>query len=149
MSCRIERDSLDRYSSVIRLAGDVDLYDAPELKDLMAESIRAGTRHLICDLSEVTFIDSTALGVMIQARKRLEPDGGSIRVACPGPAIADIFEAVGLDRMVPVHASLDDAIAAVRIYRGPVDGPIAKRSGVKRWLASVGRSPTKGRYAGG
>lgn len=134
MGIRIERDSLDRSSSVIRLGGDIDLYAAPELKRVIFEAIGAGNRDLICDLSEVTFIDSTTLGIMIQARKRLEPGGGSIRVACPDPAIAGVFELVGLDRMVPVHGSLSEAVAALPTRRGPPDRQVAKRSGRRSWL---------------
>lgn len=144
MTFRIERDSLDRSSSVIRLSGDVDLYAAPELKRLMFEAIQAGNTDLICDLSEVTFIDSTALGVMIQARKRLEPGGGSVRVACPDPAIADVFELVGLDRMVPVHGSLSIAIAAVRPRLHEAAPQLPKRSRMRSWLRGL---PARGNPA--
>ncbi|HEX6460585.1 MAG TPA: STAS domain-containing protein [Thermoleophilaceae bacterium] len=134
MTVLIERDSIDKSASIIWLGGDIDLYVAPELKDLIFEAIRAGNTDLVVDLSAVTFIDSTALGVMVQARKRLEPEGGSIRVACPSTAIVEIFEMVGLDRVVPMHESVEDAVMAIRLRRGSAENKPATRSGTRRWL---------------
>ena len=64
---------------VIAVAGEVDIFTAPELKRAIAAAIDAGARRLVVDLTETRFLDSTALGVLIGAVKRLRPLGRAAR----------------------------------------------------------------------
>src|SRR3954452_9194366 len=98
---------------MIALAGEGDLMAAPELRRRVDSAIDGGATKLVLDLSESTFIDSTALGILLAALKRLRPRGGRGAALCPAPAIGNVFEITGLDRMMPVTGPLAEALAAL------------------------------------
>ena len=113
MNFNIEDQAVDDSTHVIELSGEVDLYTAPEFKERMVELIESGKKQIVVDLSKATFIDSTTLGVLVGGVKRLRPAGGSLALVCTDDNITKIFEITGLDRVFPIHASRDDALAAV------------------------------------
>ena len=97
--------------SIVRLAGELDLYNAPAVRDALAEAAVQKPKRLVVDLSEVEFIDSTALGVLIEARAKLT-DGNGFLLAGPGLETRRALEISGLDRHFEVHETLEDALAA-------------------------------------
>ena len=96
---------------LVRLADELDLYNAPAVREALLEAAGRSPERLIVDLSEVTFVDSTALGVLIEARSRLANRRGFMLVS-PGLEARRALEISGLDRHFAVHASLDEALAA-------------------------------------
>jgi anti-sigma B factor antagonist len=98
-------------TAVIALSGELDLYSCPEFKEELLRVIGAGATLVVVDLMETTFIDSTALGVLIRGVERLKLQDGRLVVACSDPNIVKIFEVTGLDRIFTVHRSLDEALA--------------------------------------
>jgi anti-sigma B factor antagonist len=96
---------------VVRLAGELDLYNANTVRDTLLECCGESPERLIVDLSAVRFIDSTALGVLIEARTRM-PNRKGFLLAAPGLETRRALEISGLDRHFSVHESLDDARAA-------------------------------------
>ncbi|MBA3420425.1 MAG: STAS domain-containing protein [Thermoleophilaceae bacterium] len=113
MNFQIQDQEVDSETHVIELGGEIDLYTAPEFKERMAEIIEEGKTRVIVDLSQATFIDSTTLGVLVGGVKRLRPAGGSLTLVCTDENITKIFEITGLDRVFPIHASRDEALADV------------------------------------
>jgi len=109
----IDDHEIDDETHVIELGGEIDLYTAPEFKERMVELIEAGKKRIVVDLSTATFIDSTTLGVLVGGVKRLRPAGGSLALVCTDQNITKIFEITGLDRVFPIHATRDEALAAV------------------------------------
>ena len=95
---------------VVSLAGELDLYNAHEVREALLECCAEGPNRLVVDLSSVRFIDSTALGVLIEARTKLENRRGFL-LAAPGLETRRALEISGLDRHFAVHDSLDDALA--------------------------------------
>jgi anti-sigma B factor antagonist len=98
-------------SVVVALAGELDLYNAHTLRETLLECCDEGPERLVVDLSEVRFIDSTALGVLIEARTRM-PNRRGFLLAAPGLETRRALEISGLDRHFAVHSSLDEALAA-------------------------------------
>jgi anti-sigma B factor antagonist len=98
-------------SVVVSLAGELDLYNAHEVREALLECCAEAPDRLVVDLSGVTFIDSTALGVLIEARTKLEDRRGFL-LAAPGLETKRALEISGLDRHFAVHDSLDAALAA-------------------------------------
>jgi anti-sigma B factor antagonist len=109
----ISDEEIDAETHVIELGGEIDLYTAPEFKERMVELIEGGKKHIVVDLSEATFIDSTTLGVLVGGVKRLRPTGGALALVCTDQNITKIFEITGLDRVFPIHATRDEALAAL------------------------------------
>ena len=96
---------------VIRLVGELDLYNAHQVREELFSVAGREPERLIVELSGVTFIDSTGLGVLIEARTRLVNRHAFLLVA-PGLETRRALEISGLDRHFAVHDSLDEALAA-------------------------------------
>ena len=96
---------------VVRLGGELDLYNAHALRETLIQCCDEAPERLVVDLSEVKFIDSTALGVLIEARTRM-PNRRGFLLAAPGLETRRALEISGLDRHFAVHPSLDEALSA-------------------------------------
>jgi anti-sigma B factor antagonist len=96
---------------VVRLTGELDLYNAHEIREALLQECQLGPERLVVDLSEVKFIDSTALGVLIEARSKL-PNRRAFLLAAPALETKRALEISGLDRHFGVFETLDDALAA-------------------------------------
>jgi anti-sigma B factor antagonist len=95
---------------VIRLAGELDLYNADDVRKALTDAIDSGTGRIIVDMSEVEFVDSTTLGVLLEARSKIGRHG--LLIAAPQAETRRTLQVSGLDRHLPVHDSVDGALAA-------------------------------------
>ncbi len=96
---------------VVSLTGELDLYNAEAVRAALLECCAEEPGVLVVDLEQVTFIDSTALGVLIEARSRMT-DRAGFRLAAPGLETRRALEVSGLDRHFAVHDSVDAALGA-------------------------------------
>lgn len=96
---------------VVRLVGELDLYNAPEMREALLGLAAEAPERLVVDLAEVDFIDSTALGVLIEARTKL-PNRQAFLLAAPGLETHRALTISGLDRHLAVHPSVDSALEA-------------------------------------
>ena len=110
MNFDIKTEHLADDSYVISLAGEVDLYTAPEFKQQLLEVISQGARNVVVDFSDTTFIDSTTLGVLVGGVKRLRSNEGQLALVCSDRNITKIFEITGLDRVFTIYATRDEAV---------------------------------------
>jgi anti-sigma B factor antagonist len=94
---------------IVRLAGEIDLYNADQVRAAMLGAVDEGPACLVVDLSQVEFVDSTALGVLIEARSKL--GDGILRLAAPQLATRRTLKVSGLDRHLRVFDTVDDALA--------------------------------------
>ncbi len=108
---RHEPQPNDRH--VIAVAGEIDLYTAPDLKQTLTQVIEGGATGVVMDLSETTFLDSTGLGVLIGGLKRLRSREGALAVVNVDESIARTFEITGLDQIFTIRESRDEALAAL------------------------------------
>lgn len=98
---------------VVSLAGELDLYNADEVRRALLDASAREPNVLVVDLGEVTFIDSTALGVLIEAHSRMA-DRQGFRLAAPGVETRRALEVSGLDRHFLVHDTVPEALEAAR-----------------------------------
>jgi anti-sigma B factor antagonist len=96
---------------VVKLGGELDLYNAPQVRQALATACDDSPARIVVDLSEVEFIDSTALGVLIEARTRLD-NRRAFLLAAPGLETKRALEISGLDRHFTVHNSVSEALLA-------------------------------------
>ena len=113
MNFEIKTDELGDDAYVISLAGEVDLYTAPEFKQQLLDVISQGGKNVIVDFSNTTFIDSTTLGVLVGGVKRLRTNEGQLSLVCSDRNITKIFEITGLDRVFTIYATRDEAVSAI------------------------------------
>jgi anti-sigma B factor antagonist len=97
--------------AVVVAGGEIDLYGAPELSDAL--STTAQERRVVVDLTAVSFLDSTALGVVVGAIRELRQRGGDARVVLPRGSARRIFELTTLDQVLPLEESRARALAAL------------------------------------
>lgn len=96
---------------VIRAEGEVDLATVDRLRSTTSQIVKAGARKLIFDLRQVTYIDSSGLGVLVATRKHLAQHPGSIIVLTAQPAVLQTLNLTGLDRVLDVRPDLSPASA--------------------------------------
>jgi anti-sigma B factor antagonist len=96
--------------SVLRVGGEVDVATAPRLREQLIALVNDQRYHLVVDLSEVDFIDSTGLGVLIGALKRVRSRDGDLHLVCSDDRILRVFEITGLDQIFTIHESVDAAV---------------------------------------
>jgi anti-sigma B factor antagonist len=98
---------------VVTVAGDLDVATAPRLRSELVRASSEGATEIVVDLLRVPFVDSVALGVLVEASRRTSAGGGVFRVVCHDRRIARIIEITGLDHVFRLHASLREALEAL------------------------------------
>ena len=98
-------------SIVVRLGGELDLFNAPRLRARLVALADEQPARLVVDLGEVEFLDSTGLGVLIEARTRLA-NRNAFSLAAPGLETHRALQISGLDQHLTVHRSVSQALAA-------------------------------------
>jgi anti-sigma B factor antagonist len=96
---------------LVRLGGELDLYNAQDVRQALFEACADSPERIVVDLGEVEFIDSTALGVLIEARSRMT-DGRAFLLAAPGMETRRALKISGLDRHFAVHDTVPAALEA-------------------------------------
>ena len=98
-------------AAVVRLAGELDLHNADEVRRALSEQVERGVDRLVVDMEAVTFVDSTALGVLVETRAKLGRDTAFV-LAAPAPEARRALRISGLDRHLTVVDTLNEALAA-------------------------------------
>jgi len=109
----LTEDALDADRHVVAVRGEIDLFTAPELKQKLTDAIEAGKSRIVVDLTETSFLDSTALGVLIGAVKRLRSREGALVIVNTDQNIAKTFEITGLDQIFTILDTCEGAISAL------------------------------------
>ena len=104
-------EQVDKKTRIVGVRGEIDLFTAPEFKQRVNAAIEAGVRLVVVDLNEASFIDSSSLGILISAHKRLRMRGDLLVIVCEVPAILNTFTITGLDGVLAIDASREDALA--------------------------------------
>ena len=102
----IEMGDLGRDGVVVAVRGEIDLFTTPEFKEAVTSAMARGTGLVAVDLTRATFMDSSSLGVLIAAHRRLSRRGGRLVVVCDQPAILKVLQVTGLDGVFEVVDSL-------------------------------------------
>lgn len=105
-------DGVERRNGdvVVRLAGEIDLYNAAEVGAALQKAGESSPERVVVDLGEVDFVDSTALGTLVEARKRLA--SARLVLAAPGRDVRRAIEVAGLLEHLDVHDSVDAALSS-------------------------------------
>ena len=96
---------------VLTVRGEVDVSTAPELRERLMLLAERGCTTAVVDLSDVSFVDSTALGVLVSGVKRLRSAGGELNLVITQPHITKVFDITGLTEVFSIYPTLDAAVA--------------------------------------
>ncbi|HEX4244506.1 MAG TPA: STAS domain-containing protein [Acidimicrobiales bacterium] len=95
---------------VVAVVGEIDVATAPTLAEHLAAHEEAGASLVVVDLLGVSFLDSTALGVLVGSFKRLGESGGTLRLVIAEPRILKVFEITDLVRVFPITSTVEEAL---------------------------------------
>ena len=96
----------DRY--LITVSGEVDLATSPELDTAIIAAIDSGATSVVIDLTDVSFMDSSGLGVIVRALKRCREAENDLDLVITNERVLKVFGITGLDQVIPIHASIQD-----------------------------------------
>jgi len=106
-------ESVDEDVHVVSPTGEVDVLTAPQLGRRLLSLFDEGKTRVVVDLSAVTFMDSTGIGVLIDALRRLTSRSGSLVLVCPTERILRPFEVTGLVGYLKIFPSREEAVGAL------------------------------------
>lgn len=110
----ITEDSVDDRTHVLHVRGEVHVSTAPELSSRLNDAIDVGRTAIVIDLSEVEFIDSTGLSVLLSAQRRIDRAAGRMALVCANPTVMRLFEITHLDSTFAILATGEEALKHVR-----------------------------------
>lgn len=113
----IDISRLGSGAVVVSVTGDIDLFTTPEFKQGVSEAMSREADRVIVDLSRSTFMDSSSLGVLIGAHRRMARRGRLLTVVCDNEAILKVLRVTGLDSVFDVVGSLPAASDRVAVSR--------------------------------
>ena len=96
----------DRY--VITVSGEVDLATSPELDNAIIAAIESGTSSVAINLTDVSFMDSSGLGVIVRGLKRCREADKDLDLVITNERVLKVFGITGLDQVIPIHDSIQD-----------------------------------------
>lgn len=111
MELGLDVKKVDSYS-LVDVKGEIDVYTAPKLREKLIELVSEGSYDVVVNLEGVDFLDSTGLGVLVGALKRVKAHDGSLSLVCTQDKILKIFKITGLTKVFPIHSSVDEATGA-------------------------------------
>lgn len=109
---QVKPSPLHAEASIVEVEGEVDVLTSPRLKSALAAVVDAGTSTVVVNLDRVDYMDSTALGVLVSAMKRIREKNGTIVLTGLNPHLAKIFEITGLRKVFDVYSTVEDALKA-------------------------------------
>jgi anti-sigma B factor antagonist len=108
MHIDIDVEQRDGYQ-VLTPHGEIDVATGPRLKESITETLVSGRTHVVVNLLDVDFLESTGLGALIGGRRRALAVKGSLSLVCRDPSMLRVFELTGLDRVFAIYESVEDA----------------------------------------
>ena len=115
MDLHVTDYALDLRTQIIEVEGQIDLYSAPDFKEHTARVIELGSTRVIIDLSRVTFMDSTGLGVLVGALQRLRAASAQLLLVVTDYDIERLFELTGLDGSFRIFRSREEALEQLEL----------------------------------
>lgn len=98
--------------NVLDVTGEIDVYTAPQFKDALNTVINSGQKHLVVDMTKVTYMDSSGFGALLSATRRLRPQGGTVNLVKVSSAIDRILTITRLNTVFGTYGSIEDALTA-------------------------------------
>jgi anti-sigma B factor antagonist len=97
--------------AVVSVAGEIDAGTECKFRDALTSGLAHGALRIVVDLAGVTFLGSTGIGVLMGTRRVLAAEGGSLVLAAPHGDVAQVLSLTGVGEVIPVTATVVDAVA--------------------------------------
>lgn len=113
MDIKVSTKQIDSKAYVVEVHGEIDVYTSPKVKETINDLVDKGHYNLIINLEGVRYIDSTGLGVLIGALKKVREHNGSISLICSNPQIKKIFNITGLVKIFGIFKNEEEALKSI------------------------------------
>jgi anti-sigma B factor antagonist len=100
--------------TVVKVSGAIDVASSLELRNVLATVISEAGAHILVDLSAVTLIDSSGVGVLVTAHRQAEAGGASLVLAAPDGPAARVFELTRTNKLLRIERTYEEGLAALR-----------------------------------
>jgi anti-sigma B factor antagonist len=110
MNVKTYSKEINNNTMGINIEGEIDVYTSPKVKEALNDLIQKGNYNIIVNLEGVSYIDSTGLGVLIGALKRVKENNGDIKLVCTNLQIKKIFDITGLIKIFEIYDSEELAL---------------------------------------
>ncbi len=114
MEIHMETRKLGNTVCAVEIQGEIDVYTSPKVKETINELIEKGNFFLVINLEGVRYIDSTGLGVLIGALKKVKENDGAISLISTNPQIKKIFTITGLVKIFGIYRNEEEALADMK-----------------------------------
>ncbi|MCC5814722.1 MAG: STAS domain-containing protein [Leptospira sp.] len=104
---------VDSYP-VLDIDGEVDLYNAREIKEAIDSNVKAQRYEIVINLEKVPFMDSSGIGTLVTGMYKLKKYHGNLKVTGVGGSVAKVFKLTGMESHLEVHATVEDAVASFK-----------------------------------
>jgi anti-sigma B factor antagonist len=99
--------------TIIAPRGRIDMASAPAFREQVKQLVESGSKHVVVDLGDVSFIDSSGLGAIIGCLKMARQADGELRIACANQQVLLVLDLTSLNRVLPPYESVEEAIAGL------------------------------------
>jgi anti-sigma B factor antagonist len=110
MLLRVETEDREGLA-LVKAVGEIDVSTAETLAEAVSKSLDAGQPRVLVDFAEVTFIDSTGLGILVRSHRAAEARGATFGIVNPTPQTLKLIRVLGLDQLLSIFDSPEDAAA--------------------------------------
>ncbi|MGC8765131.1 MAG: STAS domain-containing protein [Brevinematia bacterium] len=100
--------------TIFDITGEIDLYNAPEIKEKIKEEMNKNRVNIVINLDKVTYIDSSGIGVLISSLSNLKKVGGALKLINVYASVRKVFELTKLTSFFDIYDSEADALASFR-----------------------------------
>ncbi len=108
----IIREKSSENICILEIEGEVDLYNAKEIKDILDEKIKAQIYEVVINLAQVPFMDSSGIGTLVTAMYKLKKYHGNLKVCSVHGSVAKVFKMTGMESHLQVYENEAEAIKA-------------------------------------
>jgi anti-sigma B factor antagonist len=100
-------------TAVVTLPAEIDLTIADAMREALLSVLNQGALGLVVDMTATTFCDSAGITALVRAARRAAATGATLRLAAAAPPVLRVFSLVGIDRLIDIHPTVDEARASL------------------------------------
>jgi anti-sigma B factor antagonist len=98
-------------ATVVKLTGEVDMSHSPSVHQTLVEVLEGRPARLVIDLTEVSYMDSSGVGILVDALRRMRTSGGKLALVAVAPRVLSVLQITKLDQFFEMHSTLQEALA--------------------------------------